>query len=186
MATARSTSDLHLQPGGLPAAIGVTRIARLTGLDRTGIEVASAVRPRGHILQVSNGKGRDWFSAERGALHEHRLKQIARIGIIVDDDDAQPLEHAAHARSRRVTTRSVGWSSGGVHERHFTHMVCRDKHSRAGTGCRSDAAAMTSTREATLEQQAHRLTDLPQRESARQIDQLLPDVEGRKRHQVEG
>jgi ribosomal protein S12 methylthiotransferase accessory factor len=54
----------------LPTRIGVTRIARLTGLDRTGIEVASAVRPAGHILQVSNGKGRDWASAVRGALHE--------------------------------------------------------------------------------------------------------------------
>ncbi len=54
----------------LAAAIGVTRVARLTGLDRTGVEVASAIRPGGHILQVSNGKGRDWASAERGALHE--------------------------------------------------------------------------------------------------------------------
>lgn len=55
---------------GLAAIIGVSRIARLTGLDRTGIEVASALRPAGHILQVSNGKGRDWPSAARGALHE--------------------------------------------------------------------------------------------------------------------
>ncbi len=54
----------------LAAAIGVTRIARLTGLDRTGIEVASAMRPGGHILQVSNGKGRDWESAARGSVHE--------------------------------------------------------------------------------------------------------------------
>ncbi len=58
-------------PGSrLAAAIGVTRIARLTGLDRTLIEVASAMRPGGHILQVSNGKGRDWPAAARGALHE--------------------------------------------------------------------------------------------------------------------
>ncbi len=54
----------------LAGTIGVTRIARLTGLDRTRIEVASAMRPKGHVLQVSNGKGRDWQSAARGALHE--------------------------------------------------------------------------------------------------------------------
>ena len=61
---------MYQPPHSLAATIGVTRIARLTGLDRTGVEVASAMRPGGHILQVSNGKGRDWESAARGALHE--------------------------------------------------------------------------------------------------------------------
>src|SRR5947208_11733958 len=41
----------------LQRAIGVTRVARVTGLDRSGIEVACAVRPLGHVLQVANGKG---------------------------------------------------------------------------------------------------------------------------------
>ena len=62
--------EMYQPPRDLAATIGVTRIARLTGLDRTGVEVASAMRPGGHILQVSNGKGRDWPSAARGALHE--------------------------------------------------------------------------------------------------------------------
>lgn len=51
-------------------AIGVTRIARLTGLDRTGVEVASAIRPTGHVLQVTNGKGARFEDAARGALME--------------------------------------------------------------------------------------------------------------------
>ncbi|MCI0569188.1 MAG: YcaO-like family protein [Myxococcaceae bacterium] len=50
--------------------MGVTRIARVTGLDRTGVEVACAIRPEGHILQVSNGKGRTFAEAARGALSE--------------------------------------------------------------------------------------------------------------------
>lgn len=54
----------------LAHALGVTRIARLTGLDRTGVEVASAIRPRGHVLAVSNGKGRTFAAATAGALHE--------------------------------------------------------------------------------------------------------------------
>ena len=54
----------------LAAALGVTRVARLTGLDRTGVEVASAVRPGGHVLQVTNGKGLHREEAERGALLE--------------------------------------------------------------------------------------------------------------------
>jgi ribosomal protein S12 methylthiotransferase accessory factor len=52
------------------AAIGVTRVARLTGLDRTGVEVASAVRPAGHVLQVTNGKGATFAEAARGAVME--------------------------------------------------------------------------------------------------------------------
>src|SRR5690242_16484410 len=56
--------------GRLAAALGVTRVARVTGLDRTGVEVACAIRPGGHILQVTNGKGLDLRAAERGALSE--------------------------------------------------------------------------------------------------------------------
>jgi ribosomal protein S12 methylthiotransferase accessory factor len=51
-------------------AIGVTRVARVTGLDRTGVEVACAVRPGGHVLQVSNGKGRSLEQATAGAILE--------------------------------------------------------------------------------------------------------------------
>jgi ribosomal protein S12 methylthiotransferase accessory factor len=51
-------------------AVGVTRLARLTGLDRTGVPVAAAVRPAGHVLQVSNGKGETFARAAAGALLE--------------------------------------------------------------------------------------------------------------------
>jgi len=51
-------------------ALGVTRVARLTGLDRSGGEVACAVRPLGHVLQVCNGKGSTFEQAALGALSE--------------------------------------------------------------------------------------------------------------------
>jgi len=50
--------------------MGVTRVARVTGLDRTGVEVACAVRPGGHVLQVCNGKGLTYSDASWGALLE--------------------------------------------------------------------------------------------------------------------
>src|SRR5260370_18880501 len=56
--------------GALAAGIAVTRVARISGLDRTGVEVACAVRPLGHILQVSNGKGLTFEEAAQGALLE--------------------------------------------------------------------------------------------------------------------
>jgi YcaO-like protein with predicted kinase domain len=51
-------------------AIGVTRVARVTGLDRCGVEVACAIRPAGDILQVSNGKGATFEQAKVSALSE--------------------------------------------------------------------------------------------------------------------
>jgi ribosomal protein S12 methylthiotransferase accessory factor len=51
-------------------AMGVTRIARVTGLDRAGVEVACSVRPGGHVLQIANGKGERAEDAELGALCE--------------------------------------------------------------------------------------------------------------------
>ncbi|HYG70302.1 MAG TPA: fatty acid-binding protein, partial [Anaeromyxobacteraceae bacterium] len=51
-------------------AAGVTRVARVTGLDRAGVEVATAIRPAGHVLQVSNGKGDGFADAATGAVLE--------------------------------------------------------------------------------------------------------------------
>jgi YcaO-like protein with predicted kinase domain len=51
-------------------AIGVTRVARLTGLDRAGVEVACAIRPGGHVLQASNGKGETFAHAAASAVSE--------------------------------------------------------------------------------------------------------------------
>jgi ribosomal protein S12 methylthiotransferase accessory factor len=52
------------------SVLGVTRVARVTGLDRAGVEVACAVRPGGHVLQIANGKGESWEQARASALSE--------------------------------------------------------------------------------------------------------------------
>ncbi len=54
----------------LARRLGVTRVARVTGLDRVGVEVACAVRPEGQVLQVCNGKGWSWEHAQASALFE--------------------------------------------------------------------------------------------------------------------
>lgn len=54
----------------LARRFGVTRLARLTDLDRCGLEVVAAVRPRGHVLQVSQGKGLTLEAARWSALGE--------------------------------------------------------------------------------------------------------------------
>ncbi len=61
---------VHQQQRLLGQAFGVTRLARLTGLDRLGIEVVGAVRPLGHVLQVSQGKGHTLEQARWSAVGE--------------------------------------------------------------------------------------------------------------------
>jgi len=73
----------------LGRALGVTRIARVTDLDRTGVEVACAVRPGGHVLQVTQGKGLVFREAAAGAL----------------------LEAAELACAERVDTAELAWAS---------------------------------------------------------------------------
>jgi len=68
--SASSRDRTSIARAALAASLGVTRIARITGLDRLGIEVASAIRPLGHVLQVTNGKGLSRGAAELGALLE--------------------------------------------------------------------------------------------------------------------
>ena len=75
----------------LARALGVTRVARVTGHDRTGIEVACAVRPGGHVLQVTNGKGLTFAEAAAGAL----------------------LEAAELAAAERVPASALRWASAG-------------------------------------------------------------------------
>lgn len=97
-------------------ALGVTRVARVTGLDRAGIEVACAVRPGGHVLQISNGKGESWEEARATALSEaaelwaaERVPSRALVyGAQRDLPDAWSVEPLAAPRLWSRTTR-IAW-----------------------------------------------------------------------------
>jgi ribosomal protein S12 methylthiotransferase accessory factor len=54
----------------LAAAMGITRLGNITGLDRIGIPVAVAVRPNSRSVSVSQGKGLDLPQAMASALME--------------------------------------------------------------------------------------------------------------------
>jgi ribosomal protein S12 methylthiotransferase accessory factor len=84
-------SPRPLRDGSIAAALGVTRIARLTGLDRTGVEVASAIRPGAHVLQVTNGKGLRAEDARAGALLEAAELYAAERPVMETWDSAAAL-----------------------------------------------------------------------------------------------
>ncbi len=57
-----------LQP--IAQAIGITRVANVTGLDHIGIPVALCIRPNAKHLSVSQGKGSTWELAKISAIME--------------------------------------------------------------------------------------------------------------------
>ena len=91
---------------------GITRVARLTGFDRTGIEVFAAVRPNARGLSVANGKGLGAAAAKVSAVmeaverwHAERPRIALRFGEPADlaglgravDIDALPRRRAPGA-----------------------------------------------------------------------------------------
>jgi YcaO-like protein with predicted kinase domain len=52
------------------AAMGITRVANVTGLDRIGIPVVMVCRPNSRSLAVSQGKGRDLDAAKASGIGE--------------------------------------------------------------------------------------------------------------------
>jgi YcaO-like protein with predicted kinase domain len=72
----------------LAAAMGITRLGNITGLDRIGIPVAVAVRPNSRSVSVSQGKGLDLPQAMASALME------ACEGFHAEE--VEPCRHAAY------------------------------------------------------------------------------------------
>ena len=92
----------------LATELRVSRVARVTGLDRTGVEVACAVRPQGHVLQVCNGKGWTWEAAQWSALFEAaELDAAERPGLewTMESDG----EH-----DERWSSSQLGGATGGT------------------------------------------------------------------------
>ncbi|AZK95814.1 MULTISPECIES: YcaO-like family protein [Streptomyces] len=72
--------------------LGITRVARLTGLDHLGIPVWTAIRPNSHTLVTSQGKGAD--------------DTLARISAVMEGAELwlveQPLPVAARVSHHRL------------------------------------------------------------------------------------
>lgn len=105
------------------AALGVTRLARVKGLDRAGLDVVCAVRPYGHVLQVCNGKGATEREAvlsalgEAAELHAAENPDHGRM-IFGSSEELQrwglspvPLSHCGQVLAEELATPSLrlGW-----------------------------------------------------------------------------
>ena len=60
--------DVVARAVALRSAFGITRIANLTGLDRTGVPVVMVCRPNARSSAVFNGKGLDAAAAKASGV----------------------------------------------------------------------------------------------------------------------
>jgi len=79
-------------------AMGITRIANITGLDRIGLPVVTVCRPNARSLAVSQGKGMDLDSAKASgvmesveAYHAEHIDAALRYGELRDLGGSLPL-----------------------------------------------------------------------------------------------
>lgn len=100
------------------AAMGITRIANITGLDRIGIPVVLACRPNSRSLSVSQGKGATLDAAKASAVmesielyHAERIRQPLRLASyeelrqserVVDVADLPQVKDGAFDKRRRL------------------------------------------------------------------------------------
>ena len=66
----RAPEETLAHASTLARALGITRIANVTGLDCIGVPVAMAYRPNARSLAVSPGKGLDLVAAKTSAIME--------------------------------------------------------------------------------------------------------------------
>lgn len=102
---------------------GITRIADVTGLDRIGIPVATAIRPMSRSIAVAAGKGTDQVSAKVSAAmeaielaHAEWIDRSLVLGSCVEIARTWPIAHPSTLpllRGHRLTDRTrLVWIEG--------------------------------------------------------------------------
>ena len=93
---ALSARDAAVVARSIAPSLGITRVARVTGLDRIGIPVWTATRPNALSLSVSQGKGADDDAAVASAVFEAAELTIAE------------RQHAAAFQATRTELEAAG------------------------------------------------------------------------------
>lgn len=107
------------------AALGITRVGDLTDLDRLGVPVWFATRPRSRSLCVSNGKGMTkeeaWISAVMESAEQALAEQAVRVVAEVESMQGMaqrglrvvPLERQSRCAARHLSAdEQMAWVSG--------------------------------------------------------------------------
>ena len=105
------------------AAMGITRIANVTGLDRIGVPVVMVCRPNARSLAVSQGKGLTLEAAKASGVmeaielyHAERIELPLKLGsareLASTPSPGRPRRPAALAESRFHVDLPILWIEG--------------------------------------------------------------------------
>ncbi|WP_414130840.1 YcaO-like family protein [Rhizobium jaguaris] len=106
------------------AAHGITRLGRLTGLDKIGIPVWQAVSPNAHSIVINNGKGITDLDAKVSAAMEALERTVAgapavktvttsRRQLMAEGHDADPLPSLiAKGQADIADDEDIAWAEG--------------------------------------------------------------------------
>ncbi|WP_051329495.1 YcaO-like family protein [Geminicoccus roseus] len=118
---------------------GITRLADLTGLDRVGVPVWAAVRPRTRSLSVSQGKGIDPIQARVSAIVEAiELWSAERVEPAGLRRGGEPLVEASDLDTGQAAT--LPWAEVSLDARTATRPRPRaSSNGLSGGNCRDEA-----------------------------------------------
>ncbi len=165
------------------AAMGITRLANVTGLDRVGIPVVMAMRPNSRSVAVSQGKGVDLEAAKASALmesveswHAERIDLPTLYGSYNDlaatrptaDLDRFPLTRASrfHPSLRLLWIEASDLQSGHAHWIPY-EMVHTDYTvpSPNGSGCFPCSTNGLASGNTLVEAQCHAICEVIERDA---------------------
>ncbi len=172
------------------AAMGITRLANVTGLDRVGIPVVMAMRPNSRSVAVSQGKGVDLEAAKASALmesveswHAERIDLPTLYGSYSDlaatrstaDLERFPLTRASrfHPSLRLLWIEASELQSGHAHWIPY-EMVHTDYTvpSPNGSGCFPCSTNGLASGNTLVEAQCHAICEVIERDATTVLHHL--------------
>ncbi|WP_199227024.1 YcaO-like family protein [Aminobacter sp. AP02] len=178
-------------------AMGITRVANVTGLDRIGIPVVTVVRPNSRSVAVSQGKGATLDAAKASGVmeaiegfHAERIEKPLRLGSrneLAASLDLADLDGLARLHGSRVdgdlpllwiegfdwiAKRSVWLPYEVVHSNYTLPSVAR-------SGCFVESTNGLASGNHMLEAVAHGIAEVVERD-ATTLWNRLPDATRRK------
>jgi ribosomal protein S12 methylthiotransferase accessory factor len=173
----------RLQP--LLPALGITRVANVTGLDRIGVPVVMVCRPNARSVAVSQGKGLTIEAAKASGLmeaaegfHAERIHLPLRLGSLRDLDgvlrlaDLDDLPRRAGSRwhaglpilwieATDLATKDRIWVPYEVVHANYTHPL------PAGSGCFAASTNGLASGNHPLEAICHAICEVIERDAGR-------------------
>lgn len=184
---------------GLMPAMGITRLANVTGLDRVGVPVIMVCRPNSRSVAVSQGKGLSLDAARASGLmesaetyHAERIDQPLKLGSytdlsrqhrLVDVDSLPPMAGTLFRRNHPILWIE-GYNLGTGEASWLPYETAHTNYTLplpSGSGCFASSSNGLASGNHLLEAVAHAICEVVERDATSIWHQLDRAARGRSR-----